>query len=53
MIEGVMSDRATDRHARIVLRKAVAAGRFDVQRAVALGVIDEAEVNELGAGEQR
>ena len=41
MIDGVMSDRATDRHARVVLRQATAAGRFDPDRALGLGVIDE------------
>ena len=46
MIEGVMSDRATDRHARVLIRQAVAMGRFDARRAVALGVIDETEVEE-------
>ena len=29
MIAGVMSDRATDRHARVVLRQATALGRFE------------------------
>ena len=43
MIAGVMSDRATDRHARVVLRRATALGRFDPDRARALGVIDESE----------
>lgn len=46
MIEGVMSDRATDRHARVVLRRATAAGRFDPARALALGVIDAHEFAE-------
>jgi citrate lyase beta subunit len=46
IIGGVMSDRATDRHARAVLRQATAIGRFDVDRALALGVIDEAENQE-------
>jgi len=46
MIDGVMSDRATDRHARVVLRQAVAMGRFDVERALALGVIEEQELGE-------
>jgi citrate lyase beta subunit len=46
MIAGVMSDRATDRHARVVLRRATAVGRFDPARARALGVIDEAETGE-------
>lgn len=44
MIGGVMSDRATDRHARSVLRQATAVGRFEPQRALALGVIDEHEL---------
>lgn len=43
MIAGVMSDRATDRHARVVLRQATALGRFDPARALALGVISAAE----------
>jgi citrate lyase subunit beta / citryl-CoA lyase len=47
IIGGVMSDRATDRHARALLRKAVALGRFDAQRALALGIIDQAEAEEL------
>jgi citrate lyase beta subunit len=46
MIEGVMSDRATDRHARVVLRQATALGRFDPDRAFGLGVIDQAELAE-------
>ena len=50
MIGGVMSDRATDRHARVVLRRAVGAGRFDPSRALALGVIDAEEFAEVSAG---
>jgi citrate lyase subunit beta/citryl-CoA lyase len=46
LIGGVMSDRATDRHARVVLRQATAMGRFDPTRALALGVISAAEVPE-------
>jgi citrate lyase beta subunit len=46
MIGGVMSDRATDRHARVLLRQATAVGRLDPERARALGVIDESEVPE-------
>lgn len=46
MIAGVMSDRATDRHARVVLRHATALGRFDPERAVGLGVISPAEREE-------
>ena len=34
MIGGVMSDRATDRHARVVLRQATALGRFDAAAGV-------------------
>jgi citrate lyase beta subunit len=49
MIEGVMSDRATDRHARAVLRQAVAMDRFDPRRAAALGVIDDAELADTEA----
>lgn len=43
MIGGVMSDRATDRHARVVLRRATALGGFDPQRALDLGIIEPAE----------
>jgi citrate lyase beta subunit len=46
MIAGVMSDRATDRHARVVLRQATALGRFDPARALALGVIAAVESGE-------
>jgi citrate lyase beta subunit len=46
MIAGVMSDRATDRHARVVLRQATALGRFVPERALALGVIDAGELGE-------
>lgn len=49
MIEGVMSDRATDRHARAVLRQAVAAGRFPAERALGLGVITQDELAEVKA----
>ncbi len=48
MIGGVMSDRATDRHARVLLRQATALGRFDPRRALALGVVDAAELVEAG-----
>ncbi len=50
MIGGVMSDRATDRHARVVLRQATALGRFDPRRAHALGVIDDTELAEVTGG---
>jgi citrate lyase beta subunit len=46
MIEGVMSDRATDRHARALLRRATALGRFEPERALALKLIDQAELSE-------
>jgi len=49
MIDGVMSDRATDRHAREVLRQATALGHFDPARALALGVIDTDELAAAGA----
>jgi citrate lyase beta subunit len=46
MIGGVMSDRATDRHARAVLRQATALGRFEPERALALKLIDKVEMSE-------
>lgn len=49
IIAGVMSDRATDRHARARLRKAVALGRIDATRAAALGIIDPSELAQLNA----
>ncbi len=49
IIEGVMSDRATDRHARELLRRAVAMGRFDPRRALALGVIEPGDLAEAQA----
>ena len=49
MIGGSMADRATDRHARAILRRAVAAGRFDPERALALEIIDGREINEARA----
>lgn len=44
IISGVMSDRATDRHARAKLRIAVAQGYADPARAKALGIITEEEL---------
>lgn len=44
MIGGVMSDRATDRHARAILRQATALGRIKPSRALELGVIDPEEL---------
>lgn len=46
MIGGVMSDRATDRHARALLRQATALGRFEPERALSLGLIDKTELSE-------
>lgn len=44
IVDGMMVDRATDRLAREVLRKAVAWQRLDPTRALALGVIQPDEV---------
>lgn len=49
MIGGVMSDRATDRHARALLRRATALGHLDPRRAHDLGVIDSEEMAEVEA----
>jgi citrate lyase beta subunit len=49
IIGGVMSDRATDRHARVLLRRAVALGAFDPERAAALGIIEPGERAEAAA----
>jgi citrate lyase beta subunit len=49
VIDGSMADRATDRHARVVLRQAVAIGRFEPEQARRLGVIDETEFEQLSA----
>lgn len=48
IIDGSMSDRATDRHARMGLRRAAAIGGISPERALALGVIDRDEATELG-----
>ncbi|MBI5139570.1 hypothetical protein HZA26_03100 [Candidatus Nomurabacteria bacterium] len=47
IIEGVMSDRATDRHARQKLRKAVATGKLEAERALKLGIITKNELDDL------
>ncbi len=47
IIEGVMSDRATDRHARKKLRKAVALGLLAPERALALGIVTQDELSAL------
>jgi citrate lyase beta subunit len=49
IIAGAMADRATDRHARVVLRQAVALGRFDPARALELEIIAPAELAEARA----
>jgi hypothetical protein len=49
IIEGVMSDRATDRHARRKLRKAVALGYLDPARAERVGIITKEEAAEARA----
>lgn len=47
--DGMMVDRATDRHARTVLRLAAAHGRVPVARGLSAGVITAAEAADLGA----
>jgi citrate lyase beta subunit len=48
IIDGVMSDRATDRHARWKLRKAIARGHVDTARGLELGLITKEEAAQLG-----
>lgn len=50
IIDGVMSDRATDRHARWKLRKAVALGLLDAEKGVELGIVSRKEADDLKAG---
>ncbi len=50
IIKGVMSDRATDRHARLKLRKAVALGMLDAHKGVELGIVTQQEADELKQG---
>jgi citrate lyase beta subunit len=47
MVDGSMADRATERHAVGLLRRAAAAGRFDPEDAASLGVISASEAAEL------
>jgi citrate lyase subunit beta/citryl-CoA lyase len=47
IIEGVMSDRATDRHARNRLRRAIATGHLDAARGLGIGLISAAEAEML------
>lgn len=49
IIDGVMADRATDRHVRMRLRRSVTLGHFSPERAHELGVIDEQELSEAQA----
>jgi hypothetical protein len=49
IIGGAMADRATDRHARMLLRRAVALGRLEPRRALDLGVIEPHELPEAQA----
>jgi citrate lyase beta subunit len=44
VIDGAMADRATDRHARIPVRRAVTLGQLDAQLALALGLIEPHEL---------
>ena len=52
IIDGVMSDRATDRHARVLLRRATANGWLEPDRALALGVIAADELDDARAAWQ-
>lgn len=47
IIKGVMSDRATDRHVRALLRRAVALGRLAPERGLDYGLISREEYDEL------
>jgi len=47
IIKGVMSDRATDRHARNKLRMAIAIGHLDAKKGLEIGLITEAEAKQL------
>ncbi len=49
IVGGMMVDRATDRHAREVLRKAVAWGRLAPERALAAGIVTPDEAVALAA----
>lgn len=47
IIDGVMSDRATDRHARVRLRESIAVGVTSVEEGIKLGVLAPSEVAHL------
>jgi citrate lyase beta subunit len=51
IIDGVMSDRATDRHARARLREGVALGLLSTDDGLTLGVISPAEANSLATAD--
>jgi citrate lyase beta subunit len=53
IIGGTMADRATDRHARMLLRRAVALGRLEPRRALDLGLIEPHELPEAQAIRRR
>ncbi|MCO5196792.1 MAG: aldolase/citrate lyase family protein [Anaerolineae bacterium] len=48
IIDGVMSDRATDRHARARLRQGVALGLISAEQAQRLGIITAQETDTVG-----
>ena len=47
IVDGSMADRATERHAVGLLRRAAATGRFDPEAAAGLGVISASEAADL------
>ena len=49
MIDGRMADVATDRHARMLLRTATVNGCFDPDRALALGIVGDVELDGMRA----
>lgn len=49
MIAGVMTDRATDRHSRELLRKAIVQGKLSAQTGRELGLISAAEFKTLSS----
>ena len=50
VIGGQMADRATDRHVRNRLRKAIALGMLDAKKGLDLGLISQTEFDELKSG---
>jgi len=51
IIDGVMSDRATDRHARARLREGVALGLLSIEEGLGLGVISRSEAETFGGSD--